>query len=100
MSMNDLRHEPGPWNGPHRNGQDNSDTKSTRTRTHEPEDKQQVVDIEEEVEQTVRELTRHSTHFSAHGSKPFFEENKETSWHPDSPSFKTKNWIRSLLAAQ
>ncbi|KAF9895076.1 hypothetical protein FE257_004705 [Aspergillus nanangensis] len=59
-------------------------------------------DLEEEVEQMVRQLTRQSTHFStANATNPFFEEDKESSTiHPDSPHFKCKNWIRSLLAAQ
>ncbi|KAL4876947.1 ABC-2 type transporter-domain-containing protein [Aspergillus karnatakaensis] len=58
-------------------------------------------DMEEEIEQMARQLTRKSTHYSTtNATNPFFEENKESSLHPDSPSFKVKDWIRSLLAAQ
>jgi hypothetical protein len=60
-----------------------------------------AVDMEDEVEEMVRQLTRHSTHFSSSkANNPFFEEDKETTWHPDSPFFKPKDWIRSLIAAQ
>jgi hypothetical protein len=58
-------------------------------------------EMEEEIEQMARELTRRSTHFStSNATNPFFEENKESALHPSSPSFRVKDWIRSLLAAQ
>jgi hypothetical protein len=58
-------------------------------------------DMEEEIEAMARQLTRRSTHFStSNATNPFFEDNKESALHPDSPSFKVKDWIRSLLAAQ
>ncbi|KAL2847588.1 ABC-2 type transporter-domain-containing protein [Aspergillus pseudodeflectus] len=58
-------------------------------------------DMEEEIETMARQLTRRSTHFStSNATNPFFEDNKESALHPDSPSFKVKDWIRSLLAAQ
>ncbi|KAJ5399552.1 hypothetical protein N7465_010041 [Penicillium sp. CMV-2018d] len=73
-----------------------NDAKEQSEEKEEPE-----VDMEDEVEEMVRQLTRHSTHFSsANASNPFFEENKESTWHPDSPFFKPKDWIRSLIAAQ
>ncbi|KAL4953269.1 ABC-2 type transporter-domain-containing protein [Aspergillus filifer] len=57
--------------------------------------------LEEEIEHMARELTRRSTRFSTtHAANPFFEENKESALHPDSPSFRVKDWIRNLLAAQ
>lgn len=78
-----------------------TDTASTRTKLDGRDDGDHMRDMEEEVEQMVRHLTRHSTRFSTTGANnPFFEENKESTWHPDSPFFKTKDWIRSLLAAQ
>lgn len=78
-----------------------TDTASTRTKLDGGEDSDQMKDMEDEVEQMVRQLTRHSTRFSTTGAKnPFFEDDKESTWHPDSPYFKTKDWIRSLLAAQ
>lgn len=58
-------------------------------------------EMEAEIEDMARQLTRHSTHFStSHAVNPFFEENKESNLHPDSESFRVKDWIRSLLAAQ
>lgn len=58
-------------------------------------------DMEDEIEEMARQLTRRSTHFSAtKATNPFFEDNKESTLHPGSPSFKVKDWIRSLLAAQ
>lgn len=78
-----------------------TDTVSSTTQTGEIKGDQPAVDMEDEVEEMVRQLTRHSTHFSSSNAKnPFFEEDKETTWHPDSPFFKTKDWIRSLIAAQ
>ncbi|KAL4863017.1 ABC-transporter extracellular N-terminal-domain-containing protein [Aspergillus spectabilis] len=57
--------------------------------------------MEEEIEEMARQLTRRSTHFSTSNAKnPFFEDNEESTLHPGSPSFKVKDWIRSLLAAQ
>ncbi|KAL2826962.1 ABC-2 type transporter-domain-containing protein [Aspergillus cavernicola] len=57
--------------------------------------------MEEEIEGMVRQLTRRSTRFStSHATNPFFEENKESTLHPDSSSFRVKDWIRSLLSAQ
>ncbi|KAH8423667.1 pleiotropic drug resistance family ABC transporter [Aspergillus melleus] len=86
---------------PEISGQYETDTASTRTKLDGRDDSEKMGDMEEEVEQMVRQLTRHSTRFSATGANnPFFEENKESTWHPDSPFFKTKDWIRSLLAAQ
>lgn len=74
---------------------------STTLHNDSKEEKESEVDMEDEVEEMVRQLTRHSTHFSsANAVNPFFEENKETTWHPDSPNFRTKDWIRSLIAAQ
>ncbi|KAE8383741.1 ABC-2 type transporter-domain-containing protein [Aspergillus bertholletiae] len=78
--------------------QHDTDTMSSRTRAEGRDDTES---IEEQVEELVREITRHSTHFSANNAhNPFFEENKESAVHPDSPSFNAKRWIRSLLAAQ
>ncbi|KAI9038998.1 uncharacterized protein KD926_010100 [Aspergillus affinis] len=74
---------------------------SSTTLENDEKDKESDIDIEDEVEGMVRELTRHSTHFSAANSKnPFFEDDTGTSWHPDSPNFRTKDWIRSMVAAQ
>lgn len=80
---------------------------SASTDTLQNETKEQIdekdpeVDMEDEVKEMMRQLTRNSTHFSsANANNPFFEENKETTWHPDSPFFKPKDWIRSLIAAQ
>ncbi|KAJ5813395.1 uncharacterized protein N7503_000145 [Penicillium pulvis] len=74
---------------------------STTLHNDAKEEKEAEGDMEGEVEEMVRQLTRHSTHFSqANTSNPFFEENKETTWHPDSPNFRTKDWIRALIAAQ
>ncbi|OQD77479.1 hypothetical protein PENDEC_c002G04133 [Penicillium decumbens] len=74
---------------------------STTLHNDAKEEEEPEVDMEDEVEEMVRQLTRHSTHFSsANAVNPFFEENKETTWHPDSPNFRTKDWIRSLIAAQ
>lgn len=74
---------------------------STTLHNDAKEEKESEDDMENEVEDMVRQLTRHSTHFSqANASNPFFEENKETTWHPDSPNFRTKDWIRALIAAQ
>lgn len=74
---------------------------STTLHNDAKEEKGAEGDMEDEVEEMVRQLTRHSTHFSqANTSNPFFEENKETTWHPDSPNFRTKDWIRALIAAQ
>ncbi|OGE47287.1 hypothetical protein PENARI_c051G08975 [Penicillium arizonense] len=74
---------------------------STTLHNDAKEEKEREVDMEDEVEEMVRQLTRHSTHFSsANAVNPFFEENKETTWHPGSPNFRTKDWIRSLIAAQ
>jgi hypothetical protein len=74
---------------------------STTLHNDAKEDKESEVDMEDEVEEMVRQLTRHSTHFSsANAANPFFEENKESTWHPDSPNFRTKDWIQSLIAAQ
>ncbi|KAL4783556.1 ABC-2 type transporter-domain-containing protein [Aspergillus varians] len=58
-------------------------------------------EMEEEIEVMALQLTRRSTRFStSHTVNPFFEENKESTLHPGSPSFRVKDWIRSLLAAQ
>lgn len=58
-------------------------------------------EMEAQIEDMARQLTRHSTHFStSHAVNPFFEESKESNLHPDSDSFRVKDWIRSLLAAQ
>ncbi|KAL6229268.1 hypothetical protein BDW75DRAFT_249912 [Aspergillus navahoensis] len=74
---------------------------STTLHNDVKEEKEREIDMEDEVEEMVRQLTRHSTHFSsANAVNPFFEENKETTWHPGSPNFRTKDWIRSLIAAQ
>lgn len=78
-----------------------TDTVSSTTQTDAMEKSQHASDMEDEVEEMVRHLTRHSTHFSTSNTKnPFFEDDKETTWHPDSPFFKAKDWIRSLIAAQ
>ncbi|KAJ5995548.1 hypothetical protein N7481_002525 [Penicillium waksmanii] len=80
---------------------DGSSTTLHNDAKEQSEQKEAEVDMEDEVEEMVRQLTRQSTHFSsANASNPFFEENKETTWHPDSPFFKPKDWIRSLIAAQ
>ncbi|THC94845.1 hypothetical protein EYZ11_005681 [Aspergillus tanneri] len=82
-------------------GQYETDTAPSRTNMDERHDSEKEEGMEEEVEQMVRQLTLQSTHFSTSGANnPFFEENKESTWHPDSPFFKIKDWIRSLLAAQ
>ncbi|KAI9369377.1 ABC-2 type transporter-domain-containing protein [Aspergillus egyptiacus] len=78
-----------------------SDTASSVTKAERQDDGTFERDMEEEIEEMARQLTRRSTHFSAsHAANPFFEENKESTLHPDSPSFRVKDWIRSLLAAQ
>jgi len=97
--MDYLPHEPGQENRPDKNDQHASDTASTQSSTDVPGDKERVVNMEGEVEEMVRQLTRYSSRFSAHGSNPFFEEG-ETTWNPDSPNFKVKDWIRALVAAQ
>ncbi|OQD86054.1 hypothetical protein PENANT_c008G03778 [Penicillium antarcticum] len=80
--------------GPH------DDSSSSQTKMDES-DNEKPDDIEEEVQEMVRQLTRHSTRFSSSQAKnPFFEDDKETTWHPDSPFFKPKDWIRALIAAQ
>lgn len=90
-------------------GQYASSTDSTTLKMEAGEEERQeqnIVDVEEdeiedEIEAMVRRLTRHSTRFSvSRVNNPFFEENKETTWHPDSPNFRAKDWIRSLIAAQ
>lgn len=78
-----------------------ADTISSTTQIDKMDGNQLAVDMEDEIEEMVRQLTRHSTHFSSSNAKnPFFEEDKETTWHPDSPFFKPKDWVRSLIAAQ
>lgn len=73
-------------------------TDSTSLQTKVGDDEEQM---EEEIQQMVRELTRHSTHFSVGDAKnPFFEKDTETTWHPDNPHFSARDWIRSLVAAQ
>ncbi|KAJ5899214.1 hypothetical protein N7495_003958 [Penicillium taxi] len=64
-------------------------------------------ELEHEVEEMVRQLTRNSqltrqsTQFASdQTNNPFFEDDKGASWHPDSPNFKAKDWIRALIAAQ
>ncbi|KAJ5335102.1 hypothetical protein N7452_007505 [Penicillium brevicompactum] len=80
--------------GPHH------DSSSSLTKTIESEN-EKPADIDEEIRGMVRQLTRHSTRFSSTQTKnPFFEEDKETTWHPDSPFFKSKDWIRALITAQ
>lgn len=80
--------------GPHH------DSSSSLTKTIESEN-EKPTDIDEEIRGMVRQLTRHSTRFSSTQTKnPFFEEDKETTWHPDSPFFKSKDWIRALITAQ
>ncbi len=74
---------------------------SSVTRTEAQNGELSGSEMEEEIEAMARQLTRRSTHFSTTDAKnPFFEDNKESNLHPDSPSFKVKDWIRSLLAAQ
>ena len=86
--------------GAEHTGQD-TDTISSKTQTEGVNVEQDSIDMEGEVEEMVRQLTRHSTHFSTSNAKnPFFEDDKETTWHPDSPFFKPKDWVRSLIAAQ
>ncbi|CAG8139031.1 unnamed protein product [Penicillium olsonii] len=86
--------------GAEHTGQD-TDTISSKTQTEGVNGEQDSIDMEGEVEEMVRQLTRHSTHFSTSNAKnPFFEDDKETTWHPDSPFFKPKDWVRSLIAAQ
>ncbi|CAG8274635.1 unnamed protein product [Penicillium salamii] len=86
--------------GVEHNGQD-TDTVSSKTQTEGVNGEQDSIDIEGEVEEMARQLTRHSTHFSTSQAKnPFFEDDKETTWHPDSQFFKPKDWVRSLIAAQ
>jgi hypothetical protein len=76
------------------------DDSSSQTKMGES-DTENPADMEEEVHEMVRQLTRHSTHFSSSQTKnPFFDDDKETTWHPDSPNFRTKDWIRALIAAQ
>ncbi|KAJ6092425.1 hypothetical protein N7467_004394 [Penicillium canescens] len=78
----------------------NDDSSSSKTKM-DGSDSEKPAEMEEEVQEMVRQLTRHSTRFSSSQTKnPFFEDDKETTWHPDSPFFKAKDWIRALIAAQ
>lgn len=101
----DRPHEPYPENEKQKLGiEDEASTASTHTRVGRDKDegdREQEKDMEGEIQEMARQLTRHSTHFSTSNAKnPFFEEDKETTWHPDSANFNTRDWIRSLLAAQ
>ncbi|KAL4861099.1 hypothetical protein BDV12DRAFT_180739 [Aspergillus spectabilis] len=74
---------------------------SSVTRAEGQDDIASKHDMEEEVEEMARQLTRRSTHVSTNNvTNPFFEENIESTLHPGSDSFRVKDWIRSLLAAQ
>lgn len=74
---------------------------SASTMQGDPKDDAPRVDMDDEIEEMARHLTRHSTHFSTTKTRnPFFEEDKEATWHPDSSSFRAKDWVRALIAAQ
>ena len=80
---------------------DHDTTASSVTKAEGRDHEATESDLEAEIEDMAPQLTRRSTHFStSHATNPFFEENKESTLHPDSESFRAKDWIRSLLAAQ
>ncbi|KAI9927870.1 hypothetical protein ASPWEDRAFT_157610 [Aspergillus wentii DTO 134E9] len=82
-------------------GLEDPDEISVKTKVDGLDDSEREKDMEEEIEEMARQLTRHSTHFSSTNAKnPFFEDDKESTLHPDSSNFRVKDWIRSLLAAQ
>ncbi|KAL4929759.1 ABC-2 type transporter-domain-containing protein [Aspergillus undulatus] len=78
---------------------DDAASSTTKAERHDEEISEDG--LEEEIEAMARELTRRSTRFSTTNAvNPFFEENKESTLHPESSSFRVKDWIRSLLASQ
>ncbi|KAL5337371.1 ABC-2 type transporter-domain-containing protein [Aspergillus crustosus] len=95
----DEKNQPHPEHGHSQHGTDTSGSSVTRIEGQDGEFTGS--DMEDEIEEMARQLTRRSTHFSTtNATNPFFEDNKESTLHPGSSSFKVKDWIRSLLAAQ
>ncbi|KAF3390297.1 Multidrug resistance protein CDR1 [Penicillium rolfsii] len=78
-----------------------NDNASSITQTDERAGINHEVELEDEIQEMVRHLTRQSTKFVASQThNPFFEKDTEATWHPDSSSFRVKDWIRALIAAQ
>ncbi|PLB48341.1 pleiotropic drug resistance protein, ABC superfamily [Aspergillus steynii IBT 23096] len=54
---------------------------------------------EEEIHRLARRLTRNSTRFSTTGlENPFIESKEDSTLNPHGPNFKSKHWMKNLLA--
>lgn len=76
-------------------------TASSITQTDDRVNEKTGAELEEEIGDMMRHITRQSTHFAAsEAGNPFFEKDTEATWHPDSSSFRVKDWIRAMVSAQ
>ncbi|THC96619.1 hypothetical protein EYZ11_003911 [Aspergillus tanneri] len=105
--VEEIDDEPQPHTG-------NDDTKKSKTLPHsgslstaetaleKGSDDGSSVDeeVDEEITRLAQRLTRNSTRFSASGNleNPFLETKEESTLNPHSPNFKSKHWMKNLLA--
>lgn len=80
-------------------GRDRSSSLSSAETALEKADGSEDEIREEEIHRLAQRLTRNSTRFSSTGlENPFIESKEDSTLNPHSPNFKSKHWMKNLLA--